>query len=59
MIIADESSHKMKWVNKGQVLVEPMEQPKQGYQQQHEETKNTRKLRTTFEEQLWDEQTTS
>ena len=25
---------------KGQALVEPMDQPKQGYQQQHEETKN-------------------
>ena len=26
--------------SKGQALVEPMNQPKQGYQQQHEETKN-------------------
>ena len=32
------SSHKIKY--KGQALVEPMNQPKQGYQQQHEETKN-------------------
>ena len=32
------SSHKIQ--SKGQALVEPMDQPKQGYQQQHEETKN-------------------
>ena len=38
MIIAGESSHKIQY--KGQALVEPMDLLKQGYQQQHEETKN-------------------